>query len=358
MCICVGALVGLARQDDSAAEHTRPKVLLFSSIDIRYLADNVDFWGREIGINGFIVNFLIEWWSPEEQISGIAHDLLMLDKRSRQVGIDHNFIKVALGYKTLPHWADDSAWKQVMITFTNISKLLKETRMSGIAIDTEAYQSPIFDSSSQRFKGTSLEQLKRLAYRRGQQIIASLTEHYPDIEILLLQEGAYHSFVSGFQEYDLWIHFYDGLASLRNSKGIVIGTENTYRVVKRESLQSLYREEFNVMALHSRDPEFWLERCSIAIGMWPLGREYWDKRSNYSAREFQEQFQTAMALSPRYVWIYDHGTAWFRMHDSEIKDYTANKHWIWESQYQALPTDPLVSHYYDVVRGAIDPGVR
>ena len=25
--------------------------------------------------------------------------------------------------------------------------------------------------------------------------------------------------------------------------------------------------------------------------MWPLGREYWDKSSNYSARDFQEQFQ-------------------------------------------------------------------
>jgi hypothetical protein len=352
VCVCVVVLVGIAQEDNSASELTWPKVLMFSSIDIQYLADSVDLW-REVGTNGFIVNYLIEWWSSEEQVSGIAPELLRLNEKGARVGIDHNFVKVALGYKTLPHWADDAEWKRIIDTFSNISNVLKETGTRGIAIDTEAYQSPIFDSSSKRFNGTPKEQLQRLAYTRGQEIITSLTENYPAIEILLLQEGAYHSFVSGFHEYDLWIHFYDGLASLKNSQGIIVATENTYQVVRKDSLEKLYRDEFDAMALNSRDPQFWRERCSIAIGMWPLGREYWDKSSNYSAQEFQEQFEVAKKLSPKYVWIYDHGAAWYRMQDSEIKKYTANKRWIWEPHYQALPTDPLVSSYYDVVRGTI-----
>ena len=356
VCVCIAVLVAITEHDDFASEFTRPKVLMFSSIDIQYLADNVDFWRREVGVNGFILNYLVEWWSSKEQVFGIVEDLLTLNKQSSQVGIDHNFLKVALGYKTLPHWGDDIAWKQIIATFGNISKVLKDTGTCGIAIDTEAYQSPIFDSSSKRFDGTNKQDLQRLAYSRGQQVITALTDNYPDIEILLLQEGAYHSFVSGFHEYDLWIHFYDGLASLRNSKGIVLATENTYKVVQKDSLKKLYKDEFDAMALNSKDPKFWKEQCSIAIGMWPLGREYWDKRSNYSPYEFQEQFETAKTLSPRYVWIYDHGAAWYRMHDSEIKKFTTGPRWIWEPRYQALPTDPLVSRFYDVVQGATAQG--
>src|SRR5262249_16876354 len=109
-------------------------------------------------------------------------------------------------------------------------------------------------SSSKRFRGTSKEALQRSAYRRGQQVMMTLKENYLDLEVILLQEGGYHWFISGLPEYELWIHFYDGLASEHNPRGIVIAAENAYKVTTKASLEKIYKEEWEMMALHSEDP--------------------------------------------------------------------------------------------------------
>jgi hypothetical protein len=104
------------------------------------------------------------------------------------------------------------------------------------------------------------------------------------------------------------------------------------------------------MIEHVEDPVFWKERCSIALGMWPLGKEYDNKAAHYSSLVFKEQFSQAVTLSPKYVWIYDHGASWFQLKREEAEKYTKGGRLIWGKEYQILPTDPNINEYYSILR--------
>jgi hypothetical protein len=330
-----------------------PKVLIFTTIDIRYLIDSIGFWGKEAPVNGFILSYVADWWTTKEKLAENGADVKALNQRGAAYGIDSNFVKISLGYGRLPIWTDDVAWKQVTDNFKNIAEFVRATGTKGIAIDTESYEVPLFDAAADQYKSIPRDVLRAKIFQRGQQIMGSLTSAFPDIEIFVLPEGALYWFNPGEGSgagFELWIDFFDGMASVKNRNGIILGSERTYSVLARDSLERPYRLIDRTMYQHSRDPQFWKEKCTIAIGMWPLGKTYSDKSSRYSAREFEGQFLQAASLSPRYVWIYDHGVAWFRMTPAEVSRYTENGRWIWGKEYQTLPTDPAIQDYYRVLR--------
>lgn len=74
-------------------------------------------------------------------------------------------------------------------------------------------------------------------------------------------------------------------------------------VLNSVSLSQIYSMERKTMQEHVQDKVFWLNKCSVAIGMWPLGKSY-DKAARYTPAQFKAQFQAAVALSPRYVWLF------------------------------------------------------
>lgn len=331
------------------AQTKNPKVLLFSSIDINYLADTLSDWGENVGINGFMLCYVADWWTPKEQIFGNIEVLTKINKEGVTYGIDSNFIKVAIGYKELPNWSDDKTWPGVLNNFRNIAELIKQSGTKGIALDTEPYNASLFNTKAERFKSTNRDILKAKVYQRGKEIMQALTAVFPDIEVVILPEGAFYGF-NRDQGYELWIDFFNGMASVKNKKGIVVAGEATYSVTDRNSVNKIYKKINNTMIEHVEDPVFWMERCSIALGMWPLGKSYSDKSARYSVAQFNEQFLQATALSPQYVWVYDHGTAWFQMKKEEIEKHTANGRWIWGKENQVLPMDPAIKEYYAIVK--------
>lgn len=336
------------------AQGMKPKVLIFSSVDIYYVADTVQKLGEDVGVNGFLFLYIADWWTPREKLFENLEVLREVNSKGAKYGVDSNFVKVALGYSTLPDWTDDKAWAVVLNNFRNIAELIKQTGTKGIAIDTEPYNAPLFDSKAARFKMIANDILKRKIYQRGKEIVQALTEVSPDIEVIILPEGAFYWFnpEQGTMPnaYELWIDFFDGMASVKNRSGIVIAGERTYSVVNRLSVNKIYRMTDDAMQTHVRDLAFWKEKCSIALGMWPLGKEYHDKSARYPVSDFREQFSQAVALSPKYVWIYDHGTAWFQLSKEEAEKYTKNNRWIWEKRYQMLPPVNNVDEYYGVLR--------
>jgi hypothetical protein len=334
----------------SAAPSDGPRILMFSAIDIEYLSDSLRRWGQDIGINGFILSNVADWWSTKDHLSRNLKLLTEINRKGGAHGIDSNFIKVALGYRELPLWTDDHAWSQVIDNFRIISGLIRESGTRGIAIDTEKYNvDSLFNPESVRFRAIAREELRRKIYERGRQLMQALSNTFPDIEVILFPEGHYYR-KNGDKEYEHWIDFFNGMASVRNRKGIVLATESTYSIVRGNKLLTTVNDMLQTMAEHVADPNFWKDKCSIAIGMWPLGKTYSDKSARYLVRDFKEQFSTAVAVSPKYVWIYDHGAAWFQLSEEEAEKYTRNGRWIWKKKNQMLPTTANIQGYYEVLR--------
>lgn len=337
-----------------ASPANKPKVLLFSAIDGQYLSDSLEFWGKDVGVNGFIMAYFADWWSPKNEIFNKLDLLKKINAQGRQYDIDSNFIKIALGYRELPLWTDDRAWAGVLDNFRNIAELIKQSGTNGIALDTEPYDASLFDTKATRFKSTKRDILKAKVHQRGKEIMQVLTEVFPDIEIIILPEGAFYWFNPDqgtmASAFELWIDFFNGMASVKSKKGIVVAGERTYSVTDRNSLDKIYSMINNTMIEHVEDPVFWKERCSIALGMWPLGKEYDNKTARYSPSAFKGQFSQAVALSPKYVWIYGHGASWFQLKGEDADKYTKGGKSIWGKEYQIIPTDPNINEYYSILR--------
>lgn len=331
----------------------KPKVLLFSAVDSQYVADSLEFWGRDVGVNGFMLSYVADWWTPKNDIFKNVDLLKNINTRGKQYGIDSNFLNTSLGHGELPLWTDDRAWPGVIDNFRNIAELIKRTGSKGIALDTEPYTVALFDSKAPRFKSTDRNTLKAKVYQRGRETMLALTDVYPDIEVILLPEGAFYWYNPDHGSstvYELWIDYFNGMASVKNNKGIVVAGERTYSLTDRDSLIKVSALIDTTMKQHTENPVFWDERCSVALGMWPLGREYDNKSAHYSPAEFKRQFSQAASLSPKYIWIYDHGSAWFQLKAGDVVKYTRGGRAIWGKDYQQLPTDPHIDDYYSVLR--------
>lgn len=333
-----------------ASPASKPKVLLFSAIDGQYLADSLKYWGNDVGVNGFMLSYVADWWSPKNEIFKNLDLLKKINTQGRQYDIDSNFIKISLGYRELPLWTDEQAWEPVIDSFRNIATLIRQSGTRGIAIDTEKYGSSFFNPDSERYKFIKRDILKAKVYEKGREIMQAITEAYPDIEVILLQEGSFWWIVQNDKEYEMWIDFYKGIESVKNNQGIVIATEGTYSITDKKQLTNRHNQILNSMQDAVTDKQFWQEKCSLAIGMWPLGKEYDNKSARFLPSVFEGQFLQAVALSPKYVWIYDHGVAWFQLKGEEAGKYTKDGRWIWEKRYQILPTDPNINEYYSILR--------
>jgi hypothetical protein len=314
----------------------------------------VSIGGGEVGISGFLLRDIADWWVSRGKLFEKLQLLTEVNAKGKRYGVDSNFLKVSLGYGNFPDWLDDAKWVDVVKTFGDISELAKKSGSRGIAVDTESYTIPLFDPRDDRYKGISKELIKAKVFQRGHDIMAAVTNAFPNIEIIILLEGAYYWFnpKEGVNAgaWELWIDFWNGLASVNNRNGIVIAAERTYSVTNAIQMNQIYALEQKVMQEHVQDKEFWTEKCSIALGLWPLGKSYEDKSARYTVAQFRQQFREAAALSPRYVWIYGHGAAWWQLTSDEVKKYSDISGGMWSPKSQMLPTTENIDQFSTVVR--------
>jgi len=297
-----------------------------------------------------MLSYIAEWWSTKNQIFNNLDVLKMINEKGPQYGIDSNFIKIALSYRELPLWSDEQAWGQIIDNFRNIATLIKQSGTKGIAIDTEKYStSSLFNPNSDRFKSVKKDILQAKVYERGREIMQAITEVYPNIEVILLPEGHFY-WEAGFKEYEMWIDFYKGIESVKNNTGINLAIEGTYNITNKDRLTKIYNQIQTSMQNAVNDKQFWQKKCSLAIGMWPLGKAYDNKAARHSPSDFTRQFTQAVVLSPKYVWIYDHGASWFQLKREDADIYTKVGRRLWMTEYQTLPTDSNIDEYYSILR--------
>jgi hypothetical protein len=135
--------------------------------------------------------------------------------------------------------------------------------------------------------------------------------------------------------------------------GFHISTEWTYLVTSPKGLISAYATLTNAISkqLGPDLMKYWHKRCSISMGLWPLGYykdvldkdgnrigytgkeetfhgkvvgSYSDKSNNYSVDEFRNQLGTVSALGSPYFWLYCHGQVLWQMTPEEMQKFHGN----------------------------------
>lgn len=348
-----------------------PRTLLFGDMDLVYLRDTARFWRERVGIDGFILPGIFDWYESPDKVWANYNRLQEANRACAIYGIDANFIKVALGYRALPRWDDETSWQAIFDRFGAAASLAFRTGCRGIVIDTEPYTLPLWDPLAERFEGRTVEELQRAVRGVAEGLMEAMVSAYPEIEIMVIPDGAYRWFRKSDPVYRLWIDFFDGLAASLSPGGVIVGTESSYHARSRELITWYYCAFNGVMLQHVEDPIYWQRRCGIALGGWPLGyyrevrneegrvigtvnkkgepaRSKSDKSSYYPPEEFEEQIRTFESLCSRYIWIYAHGSAWWSPEADRHKHLAG----------QSSPLDPRIEEYYDVVNRSEMPGFR
>lgn len=330
-----------------------PKTLLYSAITPEYLKETAAFWRKEVGIDGFIITTLPSNWNnkPKElnKYLGVAREA---NKECRKNGIEANFIKIALGHGRLPDYFDDKSWQDVLYQINFVARFARDAGFKGIALDTESYSKLLWNSAKWPNRKYSKSKLKRKIFQRGQEIMEEIVEVFPDAEVFVFPVGHLYAYTKKRpSKYELWIDFFNGLASVENQKGIVLGCERTYRVYRKNKLLHYYYDEIKgpIIGDNIDNPFFWYSKCSVALGSWPLGKSYGNKKAWYNPIFFNRQFRTMEMACPKYVWIYGHGSAWWQEKDS-------NKYRLHPEA--KLPTVRNIKKYYQVVRKSEEPSLK
>jgi hypothetical protein len=353
-----------ARAGDEAAV-VPARTLLYGTINDAWLAATIDHWA-DSGYSGFIIPSYVQWFSSASALEEHRAHLTDLARRGAKIGITENFIDIQLAAtryddgRGLPAWQDETGWQAVLANFERIAEFARTTGMRGIALDTEHYGAHLWNARHARNAGLAKRTLERTVYDRGKRLMAAFQQAFPGGQMILLQEGAFWWAVQSDPEYELWPSFFNGMASSRPRPGIIVATESTYpenellKLLNRDPETFIRQRAAQIQAAMSsiaEFPDYWKAEGSLAIGMWPLGVSYADKSSRYSSAVFSAQMDAARAVSGPYVWVYGHGSAWWRMTPREVVSHSeAPWHYTFDKPSQVAPMDPTAKDYFDVIR--------
>jgi len=369
--VCIAGLVqapGLAGGQGMSASS---RLLMHSGINTQYLLNTRNFWGRT-GVSGFLLGYIFPDWqvspfhpydnpSIPNPLNGTgqpdpvtADYLLALNQASSASGITDNGIHVRTFSRV--RLFEEDKWATIVENFRQAALFAKSSGTSIISIDVEPffaqlgsdYRAGIYSSYDDNWIMQSL-------FDKGRRIMAALVTTYPDVQVLLMPDGDYLYTFFGSQtsasNYKFWISFWDGMASVDNPQGIILGDEDMYRVVDgRIALPAQILQNINsTMYAHTQYTQFWLTKASIAPGIWPLGRTYTDKSPRMSV-SFFDSFMNLLVntLVPqfgiKYVWIYGDGAAWW-----QLSDPTQYGKPLWNPQSQMAPTDPSLPQFEQTI---------
>ena len=98
-----------------------------------------------------------------------------------------------MGHKPLPDYFHKKQWQKILAQISHIAKFAKQTGFTGIALDTESYNKLIWNSAKRPLNKYSLKKLKKIIYKRGQEIMQAIIKEFPNAEIFVFQRLRYPS---------------------------------------------------------------------------------------------------------------------------------------------------------------------
>ncbi len=367
---------------DTRPAKDRPRTLVFSPINVNYLRETAPLWA-ERGMGGFLFDQIMnDWTSDVWAVDGdvktrgeddkLLQETLACNRACAAVGINANFVKAAF-YSEWPDPFDDAAWKQIAENFRQGARFAKMSESKGVAIDTEyiaqQYQ-PTWEGYAKNPQ--PLPALKSKVAERWHTILAGMLQEFPEMELLTLPEGVHYY---GELYSDLFRGMVGAMADAKAPGGIHVMTEGTYHNTDVGGLQSYaqsVREEIDEV-LSPSQLAYWKTRGTVVLGAWPLGYyrdmgivdgkpvysgrketfgdelvgSYADKSAWYAPEVFATQMAGLNTFSPKYNWIYAHGTVFFQWSEADKAKYLSGAHQA--TSNATLPTDPNLEKYFEVL---------
>lgn len=309
LCCCALLMGALA---STPARPACPKLLMTAGLSI-YKQTNPEqaaYWGQTVGLQGFMVNYIVTDWSTDvgtNPDSGTWKLLRRFQSLYAQHGVTDNFIKIALysGHD----WHNAKQTQQATLNLAHAATLARYAGLKGLALDLEPYKPAWGGPAGGPELANTVEQAGR---RMGQ----AMHDAYPGMTLIVLpdvlREVEYeHSLLGGLAGqshggYGLAAPFVRGLLSVPWSH-VVIATEFTYSAhadrIAPEMQKALQRYQD---AMHGKlEPNF-----SIAPGLWPLGPNAKNKSARENPAQFKRRLEAAFDQSKEYVWIFGSNSAW------------------------------------------------
>ncbi|TAN02819.1 MAG: hypothetical protein EPN36_15475 [Rhodanobacteraceae bacterium] len=311
VCCCALVLGGLASRP---AWPACPKLLMTAGLNIHKQTNpqQAAYWGKTVGIQGFMVNYIVGDWQTNvgtNPDSGTWKLLRRFQSIYSRQGVTDNFIKIAL-YKG-HDWHDAKANQDATRNLANAAALAKYAGLKGLALDLEPY-APTWGGSA------GGPELAKTVEQEGRKMGKAMHDAYPGMTLIILpdvlreaeheQKSASDWASTHHGGYSLAVPFVQGLLSIPWSH-VVIGTEFTYSAhaerIAPFMQQASQRFHKKMEARDELGSNF-----SIAPGLWPLGPNAKDKSARESPAQFKRRLQTAFATSKQYVWIFGSSSAW------------------------------------------------
>ena len=369
----------------------RVGTILFVTVSPLYLLEKAEYFGSN-GVDGIMMSGLMGSWHsdvwaanrytddpPGTRVVGAENSLLKLCKRMNQAcrdaGVEFNSVQVSVA-QPVPDWFDDAGWATIVENFRQGAIFAREAGFAGIAFDHE-YISDWYLLRNPRYSEPGYPpeaEIRRMVQRRGYEIMSAMLDEFPDMIFWLLPENPDN--YDGWLGVDMFVGLTRGMAERDAPGGLHLCTERSYLNLRPCGLATInnWTSESARFALRkAATPEvldYWMRRCGLSMGIWPLGFYYefkdstgkpygytgkrstypgeWvgsyaDKTENYPVENFEWQFAGARSLSRRFMWLYCHGTVLWRMTPEEMVRYRATPN-------DTLPTVWNLPEYLRILR--------
>jgi hypothetical protein len=361
----------------------QPKLLYFDA-HLMSWADHAAEW-KARGFSGAFISGIFgdihddPWGADKDPATRGEDDKLLQECKAAndkclKAGIDSNVLKVAM-YRDFPNPFDDEGWALITKNFIEAGRFARLAHFPCLALDAEytAYQ---FDPSWKGYDLTqhSAKELGAKMQERWAKITSGIVKEYPAVDLLTLPEGSIHY---GPLWSSMFAGMIDGLIAVKYDRGIHLFTESSYQMRDPMALSEFALDVKETTARKLPEParKYWLSKCSVALGVWPLGYyraisgkdgkflgwsgkvekfgdkivgSYADKSENYPVSEFRPQMAAARTFSGKYAWVYSHGMSWWQMTPEEAAKYKATSLQPFSAETYQLPTVPNIEEYYKI----------
>lgn len=303
--LVLGSALAIAAADPPA--HRCPKVLMFDGVHFQVHNDEASarYWGEEVGVDGFLLNHVMPDWDDSvgaEEDSDLHRRLRRFQELYARQGVTENFIKVRLPRQT--NWQDADAAERVVENFRLAARLARRAGLRGLALDLEPYARGIWELDP------AFPEKPQRAFELGRRIGEAIRSAFPAATLFVFPEVLAMVFPPYSPQvrsaYAVAPDFWNGLIQSRFQQ-LLIGVEKSYQAEHPDQVAMQVHELYGVnLQSNAVDPK----AVSLALGLWPLGKTYTDKRARESPARFQQRLRLAFQEASPYVWIYGQGSAW------------------------------------------------
>ncbi|MDX9972020.1 MAG: hypothetical protein RBU21_03410 [FCB group bacterium] len=302
-----------------------PKTILYSVSPDELLAD-AEAW-TQAGFGAFFITGVApEWssnvWAADNEPWTIGQSDATLQKvkqataKCTQLGAD-TFLTMSFSH--FFDWFDDAAWPQIENNFRQFAIFARESGCTGLAIDVEyIWPQYHFNWDGYSYDGYTRKDVVDTIRKRFTKVAEVMYDEFPQMVLMTFPEELT---TLGSHVQTAWIE----VAAKRNAPGgIHLCLEYTYR---RPNIRYVFGQTWmnnHLIQTMLSEPAkaYWIERCSIAAGLWPFGADAEDYHGTEpTPEEFRQAFAASLMSGSKYNWIYSHNAREFML-GRESKEYT------------------------------------